>query len=312
MTEINRVRKHWEERQEQQQMNNAFRTKLGLEIVKSDGHSFKDDPTVYLRQVYEPGTWFCDIVHFGKYLNKNIGYFMFIHANSRFIVLYTGNLLELDEEDELYEFSPIGLKSTQYFMEAMNKLTNEHECKMLITDFEPGWKSLAARTFYRQNGIIHVPINVSQYGHRKLGILDRAVRTVRDMVFNTGSDQTDPVQLQKLIDVYNNTRHYTLTKFNKVPTTPSMVMNNPGLEKELVAKMRAENWNILHNPKYEIQDGTPVVVKHVYNNRFEKHRRTAMDGKWVVEAHEGIRYIVKNINTGELKTVFRSQIRAVD
>ena len=223
MTEgINRVKQFFDNKREQAALNNAFRTKQGLDLKVSDSHSFKDDPTVYLKQVYAPDTWFSDIVNFGKFrlkstghevLDKSIGYFMFVHANSRFIVLHTGNLIELDDDSslrdpvttsqELFEFTPTGLKTTQYFIEALTKLTSAYRCRTLITDFEPGWRSTVADTYYQQHGIRHIPINVSEYGHRKLAILDRAVRTIRDMIFNSKLDQSDPVQLQKLIDVYN-------------------------------------------------------------------------------------------------------------
>ena len=303
---------------ERKRQNKAFRTKEGLDLKHSHSHSFKDDPTTYLRQVFEPNTWFCDIVNFGKYESKHIdfvaakpiGYFMFVHANSRYIVLNTGNLIEWD--NEVFEFTPTGLKTTQYFIEALTKIIQRYRIETLITDYEPGFQSEVANVFYQQHNIKHVPINVSKFGHRKLSILDRAVRTIRDMIYNTNSDASDPIQLQKLIEIYNNTRHKTLTKFNNTPTTPSMVFNNKELENEIILKTRTENYNILHNPNYEIPDGSEVVVKHLYLDRFEKHRRTAEDGRFVVVAHEGSRYVVKDIKTGELKPVFRSQIKSLN
>lgn len=285
----------------------AFRTKVGLENKTSTSHNFHEDTSIQLKQVFKPNTWFCDLVNFGKYFNKSIGYFMFVHANSRYIILNTGNLIEFSDGD-LFEFTPTGLKSTQYFIESLTKILSKHQIDTLITDFEPGWKSEVANVFYKQHNINHIAINVSEFGHRKLAILDRCVRTIRDVLFNLKYSETNPENLQKIIEIYNNTKHKTLTELLKVPTTPKMVFQNLELEQKIIQELQAENYKIQSQENYEIPNGTKVIVKHRYNTSLEKHRRSAEDGNFIVMYHYYNQYLVKNLDNGETKIYFRSEL----
>ena len=288
---------------------NAFRTKTQLKDKESNSHAFNDDPSKYMHQVFPPNTYFADIVQFGKYERKGMGYFMFMHANSRYIILCTGSLVFYDED--LYEFSPTGVKGTQMFMKAMEQLIKDHKIETLITDAEPGWKSQTAEVFYANHHIKHVAINVSQEGHHRMGILDRAVRTLRDMVYNAKVPETDPIKLQRIVYVYNTTKHKTLSQYLGCATTPSNVFNNPSLELRLINEIHAANWSTAHLPDYDIADGSEVVIKEVYTSNLDKRRRTAKDGTWIVMSHFGQRYEVKNIENGEVLQVFRSGIAPI-
>ena len=289
--------------------NTAFLTKSKLENKESESHAFKDNPKVFIHQSFEPNTWFCDIVVFGKYDKRSVGYLLWVNANSRYIVLSTGNLIQIDNSAEIYEFKPSGLKTTQAFIASLREMTNKYTIKTLITDAEPGWNAHTANEFYDSLRIKHVPINVSQEGHNRMGILDRAVRTLRDMIFNSKSDETNPVILQRIVDVYNKTKHKTLCHYLHGIYTPEAVFNNIELEQLLIKNIKIENWKTMTADDYEINDGEEVVVKMLYTHQLDKRRRTSLIGKWVVIHHSGQYYSVKNIHTNEVKQVLRSQIR---
>ena len=294
--------------------NTSFLTKTKLEDKKSESHTFKDNPKVFIHQSFEPYTWFCDIVVFGKYnagkLRRGVGYLLWVHANSRYMVLSTGNLIQIGEtDDDLYEFKPTGLKTTQAFIASLREIYDKYTIKTIISDSEPSWNGNTAKEFYESLRIKHIPINESQEGHNRMGILDRAVRTLRDMIYNSGSDETNPVILQRIVDVYNKTKHGTLCHYLHGIYTPEAVFKNPELEQLLIKNIRIENWKTMTADDYEINDGEEVVVKMLYTHSLDKHRRNSLTGKWIVIHHSGQYYSVKNIHTNEVKQVLRSQIK---
>ena len=310
---VNRVKMYQDKRHERVLFKNAFRTKTGINNKVSTTHTFKDNPKIYMHQVFEPDTWMCDIINLGKYSNRPVGYFLFVHCNSRYVVLSVGSLQDYDED--IYEFLPTGIKSTSLWLDTMRKILNEHNSgtphriSTLITDYEPGWKSNVANSFYEEHHIKHEAINVSQEGHYRLGILDRAVRTLRDMIYNTNIDVDNPIEIQRLIRIYNETKHSTLSKYLNAPTRPVDVFLNTSLEAQLIQELKSQNYLIMTRPDYDIPDGSEVVVKQIYANNLDKHRRSERPGRWIVVDHFGNRYKVKNIDNGDVIDVFRSLIR---
>ena len=282
----------------------AFKTKERLMAKKSDDHSrFDEDKTFQLHLCHPPASWFCDII----YLDR-CAYFLYVHANSRYAIIHLNSLTPTGPSDDLFEIRDGGVKSTQVFIESLKSLIDKNKVVNLISDYELGFRSEIANKFYDKYGINHIAINTREEGHNKLGILDRVVRTLRDMIFNTKIDPTDPVALTAIVSVYNNTRHATLTKILGTPTRPFDVFNSEKLEFSLIHGINSENYAIQQTPGYDIPDGTEVVVKCMETNELEKKRRGTLEGKWFVLRHYGHRYVIKNNLTNEEKSVYRSQI----
>ena len=263
-----------------------------------------------LHQTFEPHTWFADVVQFGHYDALPITYILFVHANSRYAILEAANL-EPTKDEDIYEYNPNQRKNTNIWMRCLKNLCEHHQVKNLITDYEPAFRSRKANRFYQQHDITHYPINVSQDGHIRLSILDRLVRTLRDMLYNAKLNETNPEHLQTIINVYNTTKHGTLTKHIGVPTTPKDVFEDEELEQQFIRQLQSDNWSISHQQGYIIPDGEKVVVKKVYNNVMEKKRGTAEDGDWIVETREGQKYHVRNLTNNEVRIVPRSQIKRI-
>ena len=291
---------------------NPFKTKHQLKSIESEHvqHRFKDDPTKFLHMTFPPNTWIADIVSFGHYLNKPTYWYLFIHGNSRYAILKPASLNTVESEEDIYEFKPYDVKNAFNWVKTLTDLINQGiKISMLITDYETAWRGKEANRFYLQHNIQHEAVNVSVYGHNRMGILDRFVRTLRDMIQTANIDENDPNKLLELVDIYNRTQHRTLTKYLRKPTTPQQVLNDEELETQLTRAISSDNWSISHQPWYKIPVGKKVVVKETRNKAFSKVRGSALRDEWEVIDNEGQKYTLMNPSTFEEITVFRSQIK---
>ena len=259
---------------------------------------------------FPPNTWIADIVSFGHYLNKPTYWYLFIHGNSRYAILKPASLNTVESEEDIYEFKPYDVKNAFNWVKTLTDLINQGiKISMLITDYETAWRGKEANRFYLQRNIQHEAVNVSVYGHNRMGILDRFVRTLRDMIQTANIDENDPNKLLELVDIYNRTQHRTLTKYLGKPTTPQQVLNDEELETQLTRAISSDNWSISHQPWYKIPVGKKVVVKETRNKAFSKVRGSALRDEWEVIDNEGQKYTLMNPSTFEEITVFRSQIK---
>ena len=292
---------------------NPFKTKHQLKSIESEHvqHRFKDDPTKFLHMTFPPNTWIADIVSFGHYLNKPTYWYLFIHGNSRYAILKQASLNSVEENDgELYEFKPYDVKNAYNWTRTLDELIKSGlKINMLITDYETAWRGKEANRFYLQNNIIHEAVNVSVYGHSRLGILDRFVRTLRDMIQTANINEDDPNKLLELVEIYNNTKHRTLSKYLGKPTTPQQVLKDAELEAQLTRAISSDNWKTSHQAGYKIPVGNMVVVKETRNKALSKIRANALRDEWEVIDNVGQKYTLMNPKTYEEITVFRSQIK---
>ena len=265
-----------------------------------------------LHQTFSPNTWFADVVQFGTAFERPITYILFVHANSRYAVLVPANLTPT-VESEVYEYDPNARKNTDIWLRTLSTMLKDNTITNLITDYEPAFKSDRATIFYQRHGINHFPVNVSQEGHIRLSILDRLVRTLRDMIHNAKLDESNPEHVQSMVKIYNKTRHGTLTKHLGLPTTPKDVYEDPELEAQFVRSLRSDNWSISHQPGYIIPEGTRVVLKALKQASplIKSRGETADPDEWEVISRSGQKYTIRNIKSNELRTVIRTQIKRV-
>ena len=237
-------------------------------------------------------------------------YLIFVHANSRYIIIEATNLRTTVEKD-VYEFIPHEYKSGDIWRATLKVVAEKYPIENLITDADRAFISGESKKLYQQLNIKHYPNNVSKEGHVRMGVLDRVVRTIRDLVYNADLDETNYNDIKRVVTIYNNTKHKTLSKYLGAPTAPKTVFEDEELEQRFIRSMRAENWSITHKPGYLLAPGTEVVVKRFYDNPFDKRRGTAEDDTYVVIGHEGQKYTIENPKTKEQKVVFRSTIKRV-
>ena len=167
---------------------------------------------------------------------------------------------------------------------------------------------------YNKNNIKTFPVNVSKEGHNKLSILDRLVRTIRDMGAQVDNDEEyTPEKLKQLAIIYNNSKHTTLTKILSYQSeliyvsdgvSPSDMFHYRILEIYFVSILRSMNWSKQKEIRnFIIKDGSRVFVKDSFSKR-----RNTFPGTWFVQKHKGQTYEVKCEETKQVLNVSRDKI----
>ena len=178
------------------------------------------------------GSWFTDLY---DNLNGNTPRYwqLFINTNTRYAVAYQLNNKTADNiYNNLVEF------------------VNKYHPRKLTSDEEPGLIAKKNMDYLKDN---HCGVFIVQeQQHSTLGIIDRFIRTLRDM--NTAQehneDNTDkqftyisPDKMNKLLDSYNNTIH------SSIKMTPKEMMDKPELEDKYIKQCLAQQ-----NQQYGIKD----------------------------------------------------------
>ena len=220
-------------------------------------------------------------------------------------------IVDVDEDDNPFAYIQVeGRLKTDLFKSLFIEFLEDCVKKptLIIGDSEKAfWSQNVMRPFYAQNNIEIQPINVSQEGHIRLAVLDRLVRTIRDMCDNLKIDSeniTIPT-LQEVITTYNNTKHKDLQNH-----TPREVYLDELLENRILKGRRTENWLKSNNEGFLIPEGSDVLIRRKYS-KFEKRRgTTTRDGEFeVVRRVSGTMYEVKNKETGETEIVARRDLK---
>ena len=167
-----------------------------------------------------PGTWFHDL--YDNTQNKNPRYWhVFIGTNNRYAYCL-----------------PLESKSAAAVKETLAKFINKFDPVKLTSDEEPAFLDKNNIKLLTDKGVsMHV---VTDKNHSTLGIIDRFIRTLRDM--NTPSEKSKheshdekytfitPKRMKKFLNTYNNTYH------SAIDCTPNEMMKDPEKEKEYIFK----------------------------------------------------------------------------
>lgn len=141
---------------------------------------------------------------------------------------------------------------------------------------------------------------VPDKNHSTLGIIDRFIRTLRDM--NTPTDEDarqsndtkfkffEPMVMEELISIYNNTYH------NSIGMSPNEMFQNPDLEKEYIFKCIDKNEKQRNIKDFDLNVGDYVryvigrdpMKKKRYRVTHESFKIAGKDGKsYILEARDG-------------------------
>jgi hypothetical protein len=69
--------------------------------------------------------------------------------------------------------------------------------------------------------------------HRKLGIVDRVIRTIRDIAFAQHWETISPAEMKYITREYNGAPHKTLSELMGFDVSPNMAQANADLQAEL-------------------------------------------------------------------------------
>ena len=174
--------------------------------------------------------------------------------------------------------------------------------KTLITDKDPAYVNAQSKGFYEWAHIKHIAMTPEETSHIHTSILDRCVRTIRDMVFNLGLEgkELPPPTMQQIVKTYNETRHETLTKVLGFPATPKMVHEREELELLLIRNLRSINYSKQQQKYYRIPIGTRVFVRSIIKDRFKKRRAQVEPIQYTVIDNKGALYTLQG-DDGKIK-----------
>ena len=251
-------------------------------------------------------TWIIDLM----FCNK-LCYLVAINVNTKY--LYVELMNDKISEDK---FSKKATKSTFTYLRALDKMIRKGmKVKHLIGDGELAFNSMEAwGAFYNSKGIDFKPVPRQVMGvypdymkkeqnavktdplHGSLGIIDRVIRTIRDIAYNMKIGIITPKIMYDIVNQYNNSPHKGLSKWAGFSVTPKMVNDDPELETYIVRKICQENYNVMNRPGFKINVGSNVKV---YNEKdsMSKRRSIIQPGDFKIKGFKNGLYEVEgNVN----------------
>ena len=265
-----------------------------------------------LHKVAPRGTYIIDFMFSGKLV-----YLVAINVNTRYGMIELTNIAnEEGERDENPETQSVVVlkkdsKSTISFLRTLEKLIREvsevNPIKYLTGDGEGAFSSKLANEFYRQRGIEFHPVPRMKVGdktqplHSSLALIDRLIRTLRDMSFNARLPLT-PFALKEMMRQYNNAPHSTLSKWIGFPVSPLMVQNDKNKEEYIVMKINKSNILTQLSRGFDIPIGAKVKV---YNDKDLMGKRRLLYRIGTVVGKKAALYVVRTENGEELIPRFK-------
>ena len=157
----------------------------------------------------------------------------------------------------------------------------EPECKAIISDEDAAYLSNTVLDFMQQHDIIYT--TTTDNDHNKLGIINRFMRTIRDMRFNQPN-----MNILQIVESYNNMPHSSL--HNK---TPNEITKDDELT--YIHEMMHQV-----NP-YDFKPGDRVRLV-LDKNPLVKHRSNLSKVSYIVDSKDGNQFLIRSTD-GSVDTV---------
>lgn len=191
-------------------------------------------------------------------------------------------------------YSTTNKKTTSNLINVFKQFLNDinHKITSLRFDNESAIKSKSFQTMLRNNGIKFVP--VVEGSHTSLSLIDRLCRTIRDISYNMGIKILTQNDINKVLNVYNNMYHSSLSKILGKKITPNEVNEHPELEQQIINYCIDYNkqLKVLH-PEIELQVGQICKVYQPFD-KFKKRRRLLKKDYYKIVNKTGNIYTVQN------------------
>lgn len=260
-----------------------------------------------LHKVAPRGTYIIDFMIVGKLI-----YLVAINVNTRYGMIELTNITD-EEGDPLKK----GARLTTSFLRALTILMNEvsktNPIKYLTGDGEGAFDSRLAHEFYNERGIEFHPVPRMHLAgskktdplHSSLAMIDRFIRTLRDMIFNARLTLT-PLALKEMVRQYNNAPHSTLSKWLGFPVSPLMVQRDLNKEEYIVMKINKANVLTKLSRGFDIPVGSKVKI---FNEKDSMAKRRRICRPGIVVGKEGSLFRVRTENGEELIPRFKLQLQ---
>ena len=262
------------------------------------------------------GDIFFDSNHKKGKERKLTAFLLLIDVNTRYAYAYQLGEIDLkeitnvDENNEEYEviLADKDLKTTTELIKAFNKHLKVSPVNILRFDGERAINSPGFQEYLKQHNIKFIESKTQ--AHTSLSLIDRLCRTIRDIAFNLNIYAiVSQIQMNKILNYYNNARHETLTKiiFKSHPEmkekytviSPNLMKNHEELEKIFVEECLKYNFSIVSNPDYKLNISDVVKVTSEKNKLGKKRTILNKDDYKVIEQQGNI-FKLKNVRTNEI------------
>ena len=276
-----------------------------------------------LHKVARRGTYIIDLVFVGK-----LCYLFAINVNTRYLfvelmneVLFNDNATD---EEKTLRVSVRDIKTATTFIKTLQKLIRDGMRVMYLQgDGEKAFNSDYAWRFYAAHNITFTEVprmKVNVYPdfmknkddkdttdplHGSLGILDRVVRTIRDMAYNMEVKDITPGIMKSLVSQYNESTHGTLSKYAGMDVSPAMVQDDEELEEFICRRICQDNYNIMSQRGFNLDQGTSVKI---YNEKdsMSKRRSVIQPGKYYIKGFKnGLYEVVDDKNRSQMVPRYR-------
>ena len=252
-----------------------------------------------------PGGFIGDI-----FFNKSkFACLLLININTRKTYAYALNNVEVykvnpdskgsQNEEYTITYSTTNKKTTSNLINVFKQFLNDidHKITSLRFDNESAVKSKQFQTMLRNNGIKFIP--VVEGSHTSLSLIDRLCRTIRDISYNMGIKILTQNDINKILNVYNNMYHSSLSKILGKKITPNEVNDNPELEQQIINYCIDYNkqLKVLH-PEIELQVGQICKVYQPFD-KFKKRRRLLKKDYYKIVNKTGNIYTVQNVRNNK-------------
>ena len=246
-----------------------------------------------------PGGFIGDI-----FFNKSkFACLLLININTRKAYAYALNNVEIkpigQNEEYTITYSTTNKKTTSNLINVFKQFLNDidHKITSLRFDNESAVKSKQFQIMLQNNKIKFIP--VVEGSHTSLSLIDRLCRTIRDISYNMGIKILTQNDINKVLNVYNNMYHSSLSKMLNKKITPNEVNDSPELEQQIINYCIDYNkqLKVLH-PEIELQVGQICKVYQPFD-KFKKRRRLLKKDYYKIVNKTGNIYTVQNVRNNK-------------
>ena len=171
-------------------------------------------------------------------------------------------------------------KNSAEVLNALTKLFESTDVKTLVSDQDPAYLSSDVLTYLKSKNINYR--TTEDNNHNVLGIINRFVRTIRDLSIK--NKNLDEHRVLRIIDNYNNSPHSSLDG-----KTPNSITEDD--EDEYIQQKSAETKEITDKIDFEIGDRFRVIND---KNKLGKHRTNLSVEAYLIDGTEGNQFIIKS------------------
>jgi hypothetical protein len=286
----------------------------------------KDNRRYQLHHVHALNTWMMDLMFAEK-----LTYLLLVHANSRYLFVQPTNTILADNEG-IITFGRGDTKSEKSIMQALDEILKRMPIEKrpislggsvlklhIRGDGETGFAGKVAQQFYKNRGIEFVAArrlpadrvagfsSKSQLNHTSLAVLDRVVRSIRDIAFR-GKILLTPQGIARVAEMYNTVPNIGLSKIAGFDVSPQLAFSDEALELAIARQVQTANAEIMSRSGFMLPIGSKVVLYNSVDG-LNKRRAQVRPRLYEVVGHHGALHEIKGEGQPNSFLVSRCQIR---